>query len=90
MSLVLSLAISNCTQASDTKVAVVDVQKVLSKSKELNSLKKEQDARRKDVAKFVSTASESIKKEPDAKKKEALAKKYDKELQAKQETNTKF
>ena len=86
---VLVLGISTYAQASDTKIAVVDVQTVLSKSKELNELKKEQDNRRKEMAKFIKNASESIKKEQDVKKKEALAKKYDKELQAKQEANAK-
>ena len=90
LSVAIFLGISTCVQATDTKVAIVDVQKVLSNSKELKALKKEQDARRNEVAKFVKSASDSIKKESDIKKKEALAKKYDKELQLKQEANAKF
>lgn len=85
----LSIGFFTCANATETKVAVIDVQKVLTKSAQLQALKKEQENNRKDLAKFIKSASDSIKKEADTKKKEALAKKYDKELKAKQEANSK-
>lgn len=90
-SLVIALMVGffTCVNAAETKIAVVDMQKVLAKSAKLQAFKKEQEAKRKEIANFIKTAGESIKKESDVKKKEALAKKYDKELQAKQEANLK-
>ena len=58
---------------SDFKVAVVDVQKVVSSSNQVKVLTKEQATQREQLAKFVKTASESINKEKDAKKKNGRA-----------------
>lgn len=71
------------------KVAVVDVPKVVNKSAQVQALKKEQDAKRKELQQFIKKAGEEIKAQTDAEKKKALAKKYDKELTAKREANAK-
>lgn len=71
------------------KVAVVDVPKVVNKSAQVQALKKEQDAKRKELQQFIKKAGEEIKTQTDAEKKKALAKKYDKELTAKREANAK-
>lgn len=71
------------------KVAVVDIQKVVNKSAQVQALKKDREAKRQEAAKFVQKAGEDIKKQTDPAKKKALAEKYGKELKAKQDANTK-
>ena len=71
------------------KVAVVDVPKVVNKSAQVQALKKEQEAKRKELQQFIKKAGEEIKAQTHAEKKKALAKKYDKELTAKREANAK-
>lgn len=89
---VLSLAIfcSLCLSAAAVeKIAVVDVQKVVNKSAQVQALKKEQAAKRKELVQFVNKAKEDIKKQTDPAKKQELVKKYDKELAAKRQANAK-
>ena len=71
------------------KVAVVDVQKVVNKSAQVQALKNEQANKRKELAEFVKKAQADIKAQPDQAKKQALVKKYDKELAAKRQANAK-
>ena len=71
------------------KVAVVDVQKIVNKSAQVQALKKEQQAKQKEMAQFIKKAGEDIKKQPDEKQRKALAKKYDADLKAKREANAK-
>lgn len=71
------------------KVATVDVQKIVNKSAQVQALKKEQDAKRKELAQFIKKAQDEIKAQTDEGKKKALAQKYDKELSAKREANAK-
>ena len=81
---------SSCSTAfAETKVAVVDLQKVVNSSNQIKSLKKEQESKKKELAQFIKKAGEEIKKQPDLAKKKALAEKYDKELNAKREANAK-
>ena len=79
----------NLAQADVKKVAVVDVQKIVNKSAQVQALKKEQQAKQKEMAQFIKKAGEDIKKQPDEKQRKALAKKYDTELKAKREANAK-
>lgn len=74
---------------SDFKVAIVDVQKVVTSSAQVKALKEEQKKKGQELAKFVETAKTSLDKETDAKKKAALEKKYNKEFQTKRETMAK-
>lgn len=76
-------------QAAINKIAIVDVQKVVNKSSQIQALKREQENKRKELAQFIKKAGEDIKKQPDEAKKKAIAQKYDKELKAKQEANAK-
>lgn len=71
------------------KVAVVDVPKLVNKSAQVQALKKEQEAKRKELQQFIKKAGEEIKAQTDAEKKKSLAQKYDKELTAKREANAK-
>ncbi len=68
---------------SNFKVAVVDVQKVVSSSSQVKALKSEQAKKGQELAKFIQTAKTAIDKEKDAAKKKALEEKYNKEFQSK-------
>ncbi len=88
--MVLLSSISICSVVfAETKVAVVDIQKVINTSSQIKAIKKEQDNKKKEIAQFIKKASDEIKQQPDLAKKKALAEKYDKELAAKQEANAK-
>lgn len=71
------------------KVAVVNVQKVVDKSAQVQALKKEQEAKSKEIMQFIKKANDDIKAQTDETKKKALVKKYEKELAAKREANVK-
>ena len=73
----------NLAQADVKKVAVVDVQKIVNKSAQVQALKKEQQAKQKEMAQFIKKAGEDIKKQPDEKQPKALAKKFDDDIKAK-------
>ena len=62
------------------KVAVIDVQKVVSSSKQVKALKKEKASRDKELKSFEKKCQAEIKKESDLDKKKALSEKYKKEL----------
>ena len=61
----------------------------MNNSNQIKALKKEQEAKKKEIAQFIKKAGEEIKKQPDLAKKKALAEKYDKELASKQAANAK-
>ena len=89
--LVLMAFVSTCSFVfAEPKVAVVDLQKVVNNSTQIKSLKKEQEAKKKELIQFIQKANEEIKKQPDVEKKEALVKKYKKEVETKTETNAKL
>ena len=71
---------------SNFKVAVVDVQKVVSASAQVKALKAEQTRKGQELAKFIDTAKTAINKEKDAAKKKALEDKYNKEFKLKQQS----
>lgn len=85
-SLAIGLSVSNYAVSNvpaTYKVAVVDVSKVVTSSKQVAALKEEQKKKVADLTKFVQTAKTNISKEKDATKKKALEEKYSKELAAK-------
>ena len=65
------------------KVAVVDVQKVVSGSNQVKTLKEEQKKKIQELATYVQTAKANISNEKDATKKKSLEEKYSKELASK-------
>ena len=89
LSFVIFLSLCLSASAEMGKVAVVDVQKIVNKSAQVQALKKEQTAKRKELVQFINNAKSDIQKETDSTKKQALIKKYDKELAAKREANAK-
>ena len=66
-----------------SKVAVVDVQKVVASSAQVKALKADREAKIKDLGNFVNTARNAVAKETNATKKKALEDKYNKELNTK-------
>lgn len=86
--LLATLGISNLAMA-DTKIAVVDVQALVNKSAQVQALKKENEAKAKDLQKWIKTAQADIQKQQTKEGKEKLTKKYDSELKKKQEANKK-
>ena len=81
---VIGMTVSNYAISNvPSKIAVVDVQKVVASSAQVKTLKADREAKIKDLANFVKTARENVAKEPNATKKKALEDKYNKELNQK-------
>ena len=86
----LALLLAFCTPAfAVDKVAIIDVQKVVNKSAQVQALKKEQEAKSKELKQFIKKANDEVKAQTDEKKKQEIVKKYEKELAAKREANSK-
>ena len=71
------------------KIAVVDLQKVVAKSSQVQSLKALRDRRNKELLNFIKTAQADVNKQTDAAKKKSLATSYEKQIQAKRDANLK-
>ena len=72
---------------SDTpsKIAVVDVQKVVASSRQVQDLKTEQQTKAQEVIAFVEKARKEVAETTDVNKKQALEDKYNKELNERRE-----
>lgn len=78
------IAFSNLAMSDvPSKIAVVDVQEVVNSSSQVQALKKEQQAKMKEVVSFVEKARKEVAATTDVKKKQALEEKYNKELNTK-------
>lgn len=78
------IAFSNFAMSDvPSKIAVVDVQEVVNSSSQVQALKKEQQAKMKEVVSFVEKARKEVAATTDVKKKQALEEKYNKELNTK-------
>ena len=74
------IAFSNFAMSDvPSKIAVVDVQEVVNSSSQVQALKKEQQAKMKEVVSFVEKARKEVAATTDVKKKQALEEKYNKE-----------
>ena len=71
------------------KIAVVDIQKVVSESAQVKALKASQEAKNKELAAFIKKAQEDVNKQTDVNKKKSLAESYEKQLKTKREANIK-
>lgn len=71
---------------SKTNIAVVDVQKVLESSPEINALKVDRKNKVDELVSFVEKARADVAKEPNATKKKTLEDGYNKELNLRKET----
>lgn len=78
------IAFSNFAMSDvPSKIAVVDVQEVVNSSSQVQALKKDQQAKMKEVVSFVEKARKEVAATTDVKKKQALEEKYNKELNTK-------
>lgn len=84
---VIGMSVNNYAISNvPSKIAVVDVQKVVASSAQVKTLKADREAKVKDLANFINTARTEVAKEKNAEKKKALEAKYNKELNAKRNT----
>ncbi len=86
---ILIISGTSIMAATEQKIAVVDVNKIVSVSPQAIALDKLQKTKAEEIAKFVKTAQENINKQKDEKAKKQLITKYEKELNAKNEANAK-
>lgn len=70
---------------TDFSVATVDIQKVVSNSAQVNTLKQEEKQKKEDLINFVKKARADVAKETDKDKKQALEDKYNKQLNEKKQ-----
>lgn len=84
---VLSVMLSSIAFAAPEpqKIAVVDIQKVVSASAQVKALKASQEAKNKELASFIKKAQEEVNKQTDVNKKKSLAESYEKQLKTKRE-----
>lgn len=68
-----------------SKIAVVDVNRVVSNSSQVMALKKEQNLKNEELQKWLNTARADVEKQKTQEGKEKLAKKYDSDFQKKQQ-----
>lgn len=81
---VIGVAFSNFAMSDvPSKIAVVDVPQVVNSSSQVQALKKEQQAKTKEIVAFVEKARKDVAATTDVKKKQSLEEKYNKELSAK-------
>lgn len=81
---VIGLSLNNIAVSGvPSKIAVVDVSAVVNSSAQVQALKKEQQAKAKELVAFVEKARKDVAATTDVKKKQALEDKYNKELNAK-------
>lgn len=83
---VIGFSVNNFAMSDvNSKIAVVDVSMLVNSSPQVAALKKEQEAKTKEIVAFVDKARKEVAAVQDANKKQALENKYNKELQAKKE-----
>ena len=82
----IGFSVNNFAMSDVTsKIAVVDVPEVVNSSTQVKALKKEQEAKAKEIVAFVEKARKDVAGTTDVKKKQALEDKYNKELKVKKE-----
>lgn len=87
--LMIFLMSENLANAEPTKIVVVDIQKVVSNSKQVKVLKDEQYKKAAELEKWLDVARKDIEKQSTDENKQKLIKKYDTELARKKDLNTK-
>lgn len=86
----VGFSISNYASSGvPSKIAVVDIAEVISASSQVKALKKDQEAKMKEIMTFLDKARKEVAKETDVNKKKALEEKYIKELNAKKDAQEK-
>ncbi len=82
----MALILGSGLAIAEQRIAVVDVQAVVSKSAQVQALKKEQQSKMQDLEKWLSTAQADVQKQQTKEGKEKLLKKYNAEFAKKKET----
>lgn len=83
---ILGLGLNNFAMSDvPSKIAVVDVNRVVSNSSQVMALKKEQNLKNEELQKWLNTARADVEKQKTQEGKEKLAKKYDSDFQKKQQ-----
>ncbi len=85
LSLSVMALLSGISMAATQNIAVVDVQAIVNKSAQVQSLKKEQQSKIADLEKWLKTAQEDVAKQQSKEGKEKLLKKYNSEFAKKKE-----
>ena len=81
---VIGLTLGNFAMSDvPSKIAVVDVTSVVNASSQVKALKKEHEAKTKEIVSFIEKARKDVAATTDVKKKQALEEKYNKELASK-------
>lgn len=81
---VIGLTLGNFAMSDvPSKIAVVDVTSVVNASSQVKALKKEHEAKTKEIFTFIEKARKDVAATTDVKKKQALEEKYNKELASK-------
>lgn len=81
----MALILGSGLAMAEQRIAVVDVQAVVSKSAQVQALKKEQQAKMQDLEKWLKTAQTDVEKQQTKEGKEKLLKKYNAEFAKKKE-----
>ena len=81
----MALFLGSGLAMAEQKIAVVDVQAVVSKSAQVQALKKEQQAKMLDLEKWLKTAQADVEKQKTQEGKDKLLKKYNTEFAKKRE-----
>ena len=76
-------------EKANLKIGIVDIQTVVSKSAQIEALKKEQIKKADDFRNFVEKAKSDVMKQTSEDKQKELAKKYEKEITARQTAEAK-
>ena len=88
---VIGFSVNNFAMSDvPSKIAVVDVAQVVSSSPQVLALKKEQEAKAKELISFIEKARKDVASTTDIKKKQALEEKYTKELNTKRTNSEKY
>lgn len=85
VAILAGITFGSAAMANEFNVAVVDVPQVVSASKQVQALKKEQQAKAEELVKFIEKARKDVAGITDANKKKTAEEKYTKELQQKRE-----
>ena len=81
---IIGLSLNNIAVSDvPSKIAVVDVSSVVNSSSQVQALKKEQQAKAKELMTFIEKARKDVAATTDTKKKQALEDKFNKELNTK-------
>ena len=81
----MALILGSGLAMAEQRIAVVDVQAVVSKSAQVQALKKEQQSKMQDLEKWLNTAQADVQKQQTKEGKEKLLKKYNTEFGKKKE-----